>query len=986
MSVSTFRFQICLMFLVGGVVADSRASDFDQLLKPLLVQKCTKCHGEKDVNGDVNLKQITTVDKFREQPELIEKMIEVIANNSMPPEDEPPLHEQTQTRLLAYLRTMLLESVSGQKVQQLQVRRLNRFQYNNSIKDLFQLRRDVFNLPEKLMTRHENYVESGSQRMPESVRVASHSLNPEAGLSDVNAFPKDLRASHGFDNQANQLTLSPLLLDGFLRLSVSIVESPDFTEQNVGIWNGFFQEPTASDGLQEEVRNRLRRFLELAFRGPVNSETLDRYTAYAVAKTTQGLSFTDSMKKVASAALSSPMFLYRSRAVDGTEQQFELASRLSFFLWGSGPDEELLQLAKSGELPKPETLNRTITRMLSDPKIERFLDTFPSQWMQLENVLAATPDPRKNKFFSLDRNNPASLQMVLEPLLLFDAVFIENRPLVELISPTFGYQSDFLKTWYTSDLKPQEVDDAQIAEQNRLNDERRNTLKALLKTLNAELEELDIPVKTELLAARKADAGVKEPVDLKPYAAWDFNGDLKESINSLHLKAHGEVQYKDGMVMLNKSYLLSEKLPIDLKAKTLEVWCSVPDLNQRGGGIMGIQGPGDFFDTIVLGERKPKHWISGSNGFSRTEDFPDSTPESSTNEVLHLVMVYTDDGTTTLYRNGSPYGKPFRKGAATFPKDNTSVIFGLRHLPAGGNRYLTVNLDKARLYDRALTAAEVASSASGDNLYISEAELLQAMSPPQRMKHNSLSESLEQSTLALKNVPAAQDPTLLRKDAQKALEDSIRRMMGSQSFKRIAATDARYGGIITNAAMLSMTSGPKRTHPIARGAWIIEVILNDPPAPPPNDVPPLNEDQTSDKLTIREKFAQHRENPDCAGCHARLDPLGFALENFDITGRWRDKYENGRNVDSSGTLLKKYDFDSIVLFKESLVKENRRFATAFTRHLLRFALARELTPFDSLSVETIVNRTEAENFQLKQLLREVVLSDSFLQTEGLVGP
>ena len=127
--------------------------------------------------------------------------------------------------------------------------------------------------------------------------------------------------------------------------------------------------------------------------------------------------------------------------------------------------------------------------------------------------------------------------------------------------------------------------------------------------------------------------------------------------------------------------------------------------------------------------------------------------------------------------------------------------------------------------------------------------------------------------------------------------------------------------------------------------------------------------------------SEHRKNPDCAGCHSKLDPLGFALENFDITGRWRDKYENGRDVDPSGTLLRKYEFDSIVRFKESIVKEDRRFARAFTAHLLRFALAKELSPADTLTIDDIVNRTAKEDFKLKSLIREVVLSDSFLQSQ-----
>lgn len=389
---------------------------------------------------------------------------------------------------------------------------------------------------------------------------------------------------------------------------------------------------------------------------------------------------------------------------------------------------------------------------------------------------------------------------------------------------------------------------------------------------------------------------------------------------------------------------------------------------------MGLQGPGDFFDTIVIGERRPRHWISGSNGFARTEDFPESTPETKVSELLHLVMTYTEDGTTTLYRDGKPYGQPFRKGAATFPKDQSSVLFGLRHTPPGGNKFLKVSIDKARLYDRALTAAEVAASANGNTLYVSDEDLLRAMTPEQKEKRAALNKSLDQSRVALNQVPANQEPGKVQQETQRRFEDELRAKMRSPTFERVTTSDPRYGGIITNAAMLSMNSGPKRTHPIARGAWIIEVIFNDPPPPPPNDVPPLNEDDSAKDLTIREKFAAHRKNPSCAGCHSRIDPLGFAMENFDITGRWRDRYENGKPVDASGTLLRKHSFDGVVGFKASLVKENQRFARAFASHLLRFALARELGPADSITIDTIVSKTAQENFKLRSLIREVVFS------------
>ncbi|MFP6900252.1 MAG: DUF1592 domain-containing protein, partial [Opitutales bacterium] len=384
----------CLLPLVGMVPESRAADEFDQFLKPLFARNCVKCHGEKKVKGKINLKEIVTAKQFLAKPELIKELIEVIDAADMPPEDEPQLNEAERVKLLAALKTQLRTATTGTKVKQSRIRRLNRFQYNNAIRDLFRLNRDVFGLPEKLMTRHENYL--NAKKMPDRVNVSSLALKPKAGLQGVRAFPKDLRASHGFDNQANQLTLSPLLLDAFLRLSVSILESPDFNEGNVGIWNEFFKEPAADANMEAEVRKRLETFLMRAFRRPVDHEVLERYTTYTLSKIKQGLPFTGSMKKVASAALSSPLFLYRYGLENEKADPFILASNLSFFLWASSPDLELLGLAKSGELSNPEVLNKTINRMMTDAKIERFLDTFPSQWMQLENVLAATPDPKKH--------------------------------------------------------------------------------------------------------------------------------------------------------------------------------------------------------------------------------------------------------------------------------------------------------------------------------------------------------------------------------------------------------------------------------------------------------------------------------------------------------------------------------------------------------------------------------------------------------------
>ena len=969
------RLGVSLLVFALSWLPVRAADEFQQELQPIFAQHCVKCHGGDKVKGKVNLKEIANAKQFLGKPELIKELIDVIDAGDMPPEDEPQLKPADRAELLTTLKAMLRTATTGQAAKRNPPRRLNRFQYNNAVRDLFQLNRNVFALSEKLMTRETIYL--NAPKMPDRVNARSHALNPSGGLTEVQPFPQDLRASHGFDNQANQLTLSPLLLDAFFRLSVSIIESPDFNENTVGIWNTFFKAPAEGADLPTETRQRIAGFLRHAFRGPVEPTTLERYTAYALGKMKQELSFTDSMKKVASAALSSPLFLYHYQSTAPQQRSFALASNLSFFLWASSPDAELLKLAESDELANPKVLEKTIDRMLTDPKVERFLDSFPSQWMQLENILAATPDPKQHRYFSLDKQNPASLQMLIEPLLLFDSVFVENRPIIELVLPEYSYRSDFLKEWYKSDLKPTLPDVSDMVAANREIDERKRGLEELIKTTEADLVKLIDPVRERLLAERKKNTTNQKPVDLKPYAAWEFNGDLKSTVGNLPLKPSGNVTFKDGQVVLNRGFLESPNLPIDLKAKTLEVWFSIPNLDQRGGGVMGTQGPSDFFDTIVLGERQNRHWISGSNGFARTLDFPGSTPETAVNQPIHLAMVYLEDGTTLLYRNGVPYGKPFRRNRATFPKNQTSIIFGLRHKPAGGNKYLNVSIDKARLYNRPLNAEEVASSASGNNLFITETDALQAMNADQKKQHAALNQTLKQAQDILQKLPPKKDVGKVQQNARQQFDNVMRKKLRGNIFTRMPVENPRYGGIITSAAMLSMNNGTKRTHPIARGAWIIEVIFNDPPPPPPNDVPPLNEDAGPKNLTIREKFAKHRENPDCAGCHSRLDPLGFALENFDITGRWRDKYPNGRNVDASGTLLRKYPFADPAKFKQSIVQEDKRFAKAFTSHLLRFALARELSPADALTVDQIVENTAKDNFKLRPIIREVIRSKSF---------
>jgi hypothetical protein len=962
--------------------AFAEADPFEEALRPALQKHCAGCHGRDKTKGGIDLHSLSSPEAFLKNPKLLATLVSVIDSAEMPPEDEPPLPESLRSALLATLRSLLSRATADLPFPQEKIRRLNRFQYNNAVRDLFEISRDIFALPEKLMTRHDSYLANHRGSMPSTLAVSCESFRDGRGFRGIDAFPKDLRAAHGFDNQANHLTLSPVLLDAYIKLSVSIVESPDFNADTVGVWKTFFAEPAPGADIRTEIRQRLHPFLYRAFRGNSGEASLTRYTDFAMAHLTRGASFTEAMKKVSSAVLCSPLFLFQYVDHTAAKSQFVLASKLALLLWGSAPDTELLDLAAGGHLRAPASLEHTLQRMWSDRKIERFLDSFPSQWLQLENILGAAPDRQKYRFYSLDPTLPAAAHMVLEPLLLFDAVFVENRRIRDLIAPEFHYRSDFLNEWYHSDFR-MKFDASRITADNVTSDESRANMSQKLASIQSQraalLEQIQTRSPSMSRSGGSSETGERDGFRaLKPFAAWDFNGDLRDSVGALDLQAHGDFEFREGMVVLHNSHLESKPLPFELKARTMEVWIRPGDLNGVSGSVMAIHAPVNRFDSIAFGQRPPNRWFTHSENSLRSRIF-EGAPEKSGNALVHLMAVYREDGKTTLYRNGVGYGAPYIKGHLVAPKDKASVLFG-RNTPTDKSAFFhELCIDKARLYDRALTAEEVTAAYSGAETATRLEVLSKSMSPEEVRKKCLLDEAAAAVQQSLKSIPPFRDPVAAFEGAQKEFDARILALQRSRAFYRTTDSDARFGGIVTNAAVLTMTSGPKRTLPIARGSWMIEVVFNDPPAPPPNNVPPLSENSDDRNLTIREQFAKHRENPDCASCHSRLDPLGFALENFDATGRWRERYENGRPVDPSGTLLRRNSFKDILEFKTHLLSQEKRFARAFAAHLLRFALARELSPADSPSLDRILQNTGADGFRLRDLLREVIFSESFLR-------
>ena len=197
-------------------------------------------------------------------------------------------------------------------------------------------------------------------------------------------------------------------------------------------------------------------------------------------------------------------------------------------------------------------------------------------------------------------------------------------------------------------------------------------------------------------------------------------------------------------------------------------------------------------------------------------------------------------------------------------------------------------------------------------------------------------------------------------------------------FRKVTLTDPNRGGLLGQGSVLTVTSYPNRTSVVQRGKWILETLLGSPPPPPPANVPDLVAHAKDGRsLTMREQMEMHRANPVCASCHSRMDPLGFALENYDGVGRWRDK-DSGNTIDASGKLPNGATFVGPAGLKKILLTKDRdEFVGTATEKLLLYALGRGLEYYDQPAVRAITRQAAKDDYRMSALIAAIVNSTPF---------
>jgi hypothetical protein len=185
------------------------------------------------------------------------------------------------------------------------------------------------------------------------------------------------------------------------------------------------------------------------------------------------------------------------------------------------------------------------------------------------------------------------------------------------------------------------------------------------------------------------------------------------------------------------------------------------------------------------------------------------------------------------------------------------------------------------------------------------------------------------------------------------------------------------GGLLGAGATMGVSAYPRRSSPVLRGAWVLDKFLGVELPPPPPDIPKLDESPTAAaETTLRKRLEQHRADPTCATCHDRIDPIGFALENFDEMGRWRDS-DAGGEIDAVAVLADGTKLDGLVGLKTYLKNHKQDFVRHLTQKMLGYALARGLAPHDACTVEKIVERLEANDYRAQELVLGIVASEPF---------
>jgi hypothetical protein len=377
---------------------------------PFLERYCTDCHGGSDPEARLGLDRYRESGNVQEDYDVWERILGMLNERQMPPSEEPQPTEEEVQSVADSIRAELATFDCSQVLRpgRVTIRRLNRVEYNNTIRDLLGV-----------------------------------DFDPAAD------FPTD-DVGHGFDNIGDVLSIPPILMEKYL---AAAEEAMDRALADDGARALILPHEATDDSQRfETFRRNVEEFAERAYRRPLSDRERERLFDFTGTAFRSGLRGDDVFRAAGIATLVSPQFLFRIERdpadddEDGIRElnDWELATRLSYFLWSSMPDDELFDLAERDDLHKPQVLKSQIARMLQDPKSQSLVDNFAGQWLQLRDLTRLQPDPELFPTFDEDLRS----DMRRETEQFFAAIMREDRSVLEFLNADFTYANERLAAHY----------------------------------------------------------------------------------------------------------------------------------------------------------------------------------------------------------------------------------------------------------------------------------------------------------------------------------------------------------------------------------------------------------------------------------------------------------------------------------------------------------------------------------------------------------
>ncbi|MFN3651359.1 MAG: DUF1592 domain-containing protein [Armatimonadota bacterium] len=402
--------------------------DFARDVTAVLKKYCYSCHNSKQEIASVNLELLTSQKSLAEKRDVWEKVLHVMKASTMPPRNLPQPTKAERERLSTWLDAQLFAVNCDLKDPgRVTMRRLNRVEYDNTVRDL-----------------------TGLDVKPSEL------------------FPSD-DVGYGFDNIGDVLTISPLLMEKYLNAAEEIADRAIVTPESRGgklpaelpeshrrIITTAAAPDASLDDKKKAARASLAEFGRRAYRRPLQDGELDRLVKIVELSVKDGDSFERGMQLATQAVLVSPHFLFRVE-LDGKDKDpakardlngYELASRLSYFLWSTMPDDELFRLAESGTLTQPKVLEAQVRRMLAHEKAWALVENFGEQWLTLRTLKTASPDPKQFPTF----NDQLRDAMLTETHMFFQSILKEDKSVLDFIDGNYTYLNEPLAKHYGIDF------------------------------------------------------------------------------------------------------------------------------------------------------------------------------------------------------------------------------------------------------------------------------------------------------------------------------------------------------------------------------------------------------------------------------------------------------------------------------------------------------------------------------------------------------